>query len=463
MMVRPLVRITTALIIFSALAASQAHAVWTIKTYWNGNPPPEISSMAIADQYFTGALPTRFVAEGTVTHVNLWESGGHGQFGNVPPFAPEFAFPGVDQDAGAGDTNDFTARISGTLRVAATVPAGTLYNFFTDSDDGNRFRLDLNQNGTFEDATESILPDGGLQGAGDPANMNNFDNAEKSTAVGFYPGGIPLSPGDYKFEVGFFERGGGASIDAGYQRVGNPLQLAIGDARLGISLVSPATVRVVGRLSPTLPNFAAADALRAGPQAPGFPATELRDVFNIMNSGGDADFPGGQDAPGLAGAPDDDIFMVVGTGFLRVPAGGITNAYFRTNTDDGGRLLIDRNQDGDLSDPEDVVLLQDRPQGPFNTTSGDLAATTGTIDQPGPVTLAAGLYKIEYSFFEWGGGAEGEVSVSLTGPTGPFFLLGDDAAVRQGTSLDVLIPEPVSIVLVGMALVGVASIARRRM
>jgi hypothetical protein len=153
---------------------------------------------------------------------------------------------------------------------------------------------------------------------------------------------------------------------------------------------------------------------------------------------------------------------VVGTGFLRVPAGGISNAYFRTNTDDGGRLLIDRNQDGDLSDPEDLVLLQDRPQGPTNTTSGDLMDADTVIDQPGPVTLAEGLYRIEYSFFEWGGGAEGEVSVSLTGPTGPFFLLGDDAAVRAGTSLDVLIPEPASMVLVGLAFAGLVGFSRRR-
>ncbi|HEY3393900.1 MAG TPA: PEP-CTERM sorting domain-containing protein [Lacipirellulaceae bacterium] len=431
---------------------SQAHAAWNVTTYWNGNPPPEITSMAIADQYFDGTYPTRFDATSTVPTVNLWESGGLGQFGD-----PQSAFPGMDQNAGMNDTNDFGARVTGTLRVDPATPAGAVFHFFTDSDDGNRFRLDINQNGTFEDATESIVPDGGLQGAGNPGDPST---TEQSTTL--FPAGIPLAPGDYKFEISMFERGGGASIDAGYRAGTSPAARVIGDNSGFLDLVDTATVRTVGRFAATLPNFAAADALRAGPQAPGFPATEVREVFNIVNSGGDGDFPGGQDTPGLAGAPDDDIFMTVGSGLLVVPAGGITNAYFRSNTDDGGRLLIDRNQDGDLSDPEDIVLLQDRPQGPFNTTSGDLAAVTGTIDQPGPVTLAEGLYEIEYSFFEWGGGAEGEVSVSLTGPTGPFFLLGDDAAVGQGLSLDVVIPEPASFVLVGLALVGLAGLARRR-
>jgi hypothetical protein len=456
-MLRQLGRLTTALVVFAALAMPRAHADWTITTYQG---MPTITSMALADQYFTGALPQRFVAEGTVTHVNLYENGGNGQFADLAPFNPQFAFPGVDKNEnGTDDTRDFTARISGTLRVAATVPAGTRYHFFTDSDDGNRFRIDLNQNGTFEDATESVVPDGGLQGSGDtsqgqPANFNA--NAEASTGKrnadpllpGYYPDGIPLSPGDYAFEVGFFERGGGGAIDAGYQRVGNPLQLAIGDSRLGISLVAPAAIRVVGAATGPgeLPNFAAGDALRTAPQGPGFPATLTSDVFNIHDSSGDADFPGGVEPPGIVG--DSDIYMVVGTGFLQVPAGGISGAIFRSNSDDGGRLLIDTNRDGDLSDPEDVIINQDVPQGPTNTDSA-------------PVSLAEGLYRLEYSFFEWGGGAEGEVSVNLGGQG--FRLLGEQSSVAAGMSLDVLVPEPVSVVLLGMALAGLAASSRRRM
>jgi hypothetical protein len=407
------------------IVPSKAHADWTITTYKQIPGNPEINTIEQADQYFTGARPTRFVGTGTVTQVDLAEGTG-GQFAINNPF------PGLDNLPAVGDTNDYTARITGTLVVNT---AGS-YNFFTDSDDGNRFRLDLNRNGTFEDATESIVPNGGLQGAGTP---------ERS-------GEINLMTGNYPFEVTFFERGGGANIEGGYRQTGMTTQYVLGNAAGGISLLAPAQVRVVGaQTDPVLSNFAQADALRTSIfNQTGFPVTEVRDVFNIHDSGGDADFPNGQGPPGLgaAGATDDDDFLVVGRGVLVVPAGGITGAIFRSNTDDGGRLLIDTNNDLDLNDLTDRVIFQNVLQGPTNTNSA-------------PVTLAAGRYLIEYSWFERGGGGEGEVSVSLGG--GPFRLLGENASVAAGTSLEVAnVPEPATTLLVGMFLVGGAGVMRRR-
>lgn len=410
------------------LAATEARADWKVTTY-KSDSHPEITSMAIADEYFTGARPARFTGTTTVAMVDLAEGGG-GQF------TINNAFPGLDNLPVAGDTNDYTARITGTLVVNT---AGS-YNFFTDSDDGNRFRLDLDQDGLFEDfgdleghPEESIVPDGGLQGSGTPERSGNYT----------------LGLGNYNFEVSFFERGGGANIDAGYRKAGVATQYVLGDATGGIGLLGPASVTVVGgRTGPTINNFPQADALRTGGLAPGFPMTELRDTFNLHDSGGDADFAGGFGVPGL-GAPDandDDDYLVVGRGLLVVPAGGITGALFRSNTDDGGRLRIDVNQDGDLLDAADQIIVRDALQGPTNTDSS-------------PVDLAAGMYLVEYSWFERGGGGEGEVSVNLGGG---FRLLGDDAAVAAGTSLRVVAPEPASGLLAGLMLAGLAGAVRRR-
>lgn len=418
-----------------AQGAPRANAAWYVTTYNQIVGQPEINSMAIADAYFSGARPTRFVSTSQITQADLFESGGPGQFSINNPF------PGVDGGGAGGapgDTNDYTARMTGTLVV--NTPGS--YDFFTDSDDGNRFRLDLNQNSTFEDATESILPDGGLQGTGTP---------ERSAA-------IVLAAGNYAFEVSFFERGGGGSIDAGYRQTSVATQYVLGNAAGGIGVSGMIDVRNVGGAvgggGPDITNFAQADALRTGPNEPGFPKSEFRNIFNISDSGGDGDFVNDEGAPGLGlpGASDDDDFMVTGLGYLVVPT-AITNAIFRSNTDDGGRLLIDRNQDNDLTDLGDVVIMDDLLQGDHNKDSA-------------PVSLAAGIYLTEYSFFDRGGGGQGEVSVSLGGgAAGTFYLLGDDAAARLGLGLDIAtvpIPEPATAVLALAGVVACRTLRRRQ-
>ncbi len=150
-----------------------AHGQWTVTTYNQIVGHPEITSMAIADQYFSGARPQRFNATSQVAAVDLFESGGPGQFTINNPF------PGLDNLPAVGDTNDYTARVTGTLVVNTAGP----YDFLTDSDDGNRFRLDLNQNGTFEDATESIVPDGGLQGTARRSDLQSSTSPRATTTM----------------------------------------------------------------------------------------------------------------------------------------------------------------------------------------------------------------------------------------------------------------------------------------
>lgn len=394
------------------IVASEARAQFRVTTF-KGSDNNEITNFNIADAVYDGTRPTRFTATGSVLQVDLFENGGEGQFLINNPF------PGMDQNGGAGDTNDFTARATGTLVV--TTPGA--YDFFTDSDDGNRFRLDLNQDGTFELA-ESIVPDGGLQGAGTP---------ERS-------GLVTLGAGNYNYEIGFFERGGGASIDAGYRVNGAGTQFVIGDAAGGIGTTGPASVRVVGAQTgggATIIDFATADAVRGGTNL-AFTATDTRNVINILDSGGDADFAGGTRAPGLPTGDNED-FVLVGTGSLVLSPTEAGTYTFRSNTDDGGRLLIDLNQDGDLTDPGDVVILQDVLQGPTNTDSS-------------PISLAAGTYLLEYTFFERGGGAEAELSARL-GTTGPFILVGDTGGLT-------VVPEPSSLALLGLG--GLALLRRRR-
>ena len=129
---------------------STAHAQWTITTYLHpvGNPP--IISMRIADQYFTGAKPQRFTGMSTVEMVDLWEGEGVGASGQFPINNP---FPGLDNVPGPLNTDDFAARVTGTLAVNIS----GAYDFFARAPFRTWFRLDLNQDGMFDDA-ELIVP-----------------------------------------------------------------------------------------------------------------------------------------------------------------------------------------------------------------------------------------------------------------------------------------------------------------
>lgn len=404
--------------------AAQVRADWTINTYLSALGSPQITTTAIADKYLSGELPARFTDMGTISEVDLFENGGTGQTTFDHPF------PGLDFNEADGSTSDYATQVTGTLVVASTIRV----DFWTDTDDGNRLRIDLNRNGTYEDFTptgalnESVVRDGGLQGVGTPEPSRITE----------------LMPGNYKFEFTTWERGGGAGAEAGYRLRTAAVPLgpyrAFGDTTDGISLMGgSAKIRTVGADLTAIPGgpdvttLADADVLRIDPALvePGFPVMAVADTFNILDTGGDGNFAGGMAPPGLrsAGIVDGDDFAVYGTGMLVVPTPR-SNVIFRGNSDDGQRLLIDLNKDGDLLDPEDMVLVDDAQHGAMNVDAA-------------PINLPAGEYLIEYMFFERAGGAAGELSVSFDNGT-TFRLVGDNAAVAAGLSFDVIgSPPPV--------------------
>jgi hypothetical protein len=387
---------------------------WTISTYQGTPTTGEIINYATADALIGGAnLAAGFPVTADYTLANTQDNGDAGG-----PFGLGTQIVGLP----AGDNNDFAFVGTGQIQVNQT---GT-YVFVTNTDDGSRLRGSVNGGPAVQVITDDVL-----SGPHDAPSE-----------------GIGLSAGDMvNFDWMWFERGGGAEGEL-YYRVdtgaGFGPNALIGDSSQGLDLVggkfSGSVYKSVVTPGQLINNFAEAQTVIESPGT--LKGTELRNVFNIVGGGGDADFPGGQSAPGLTGDVND--YVAVGTGLLKIGPGQAGEYVFRSNTDDGGRLKIDLNQNGTF-DAGESVIDRDVLQGPTNTNSA-------------PVTLAEGLYKIEYSFFERGGGDEGEVSASLSSAS-TFILLGDEAA----GGLDVVtIPEPSSLALASYATLAVLGLFRRR-
>ncbi len=195
------------------------------------------------------------------------------------------------------------------------------------------------------------------------------------------------------------------------------------------------TLKVTSYKSGTtaIQSLAGADALFAG-------TDQLRKTTayytraSMTDSSAEADFV---NDPGVIGIANEDNFAVLSTGYVVVKPGEEGEFVFRINADDGQRLRLDTDGDGTLED----VIVNDVLSGPHNVDS--IA-----------ITLAAGSYALEWTWFEATGGAEGELSASRDG--GAFFALGDVAAGGLGVSQ---IPEP-SVAMLGM--LGLAGLLGRR-
>jgi hypothetical protein len=395
------------------LALGQAtQAQWTISTFKGVPTVGEINNYATADALIGGQyLETGFPVTMDYALANTQDNGDAGG-----PFGLGTQVAGLPE----GDNNDFVFVGSGQLNVAQT---GT-YVFVTNTDDGSRLLGSINGG-----AAEQWITDDVLSGPHDVPSE-----------------GIALNSGDtVDFDWMWFERGGGAEgelyyrVDTGAGFGDNAL---IGDASQGLELVggmfSGATYKSIVTPGQVINNFADAQAVINTPGA--LLASAKMDVFNLVGNGSDGDFADGVAPPGISGDVDD--YVVVGSGYLKVGPDQAGNYTFRSNTDDGGRLKLDLNQNGTFEQPDEWIIDQDVLQGATNTDSATIA-------------LGEGLYKVEYSYFERGGGDEGEVSAMMEG--GTFILLGDDAA----GGLEV-VPEPSTAMLAILGVLGGLGLLRQR-
>lgn len=382
-------------------ALAQQQSRWDVRTF--DAPPPSadvvpLNSFADADPVFTTPPQGYSVETSTVPQVDLFENGGRGQFAFDHPFGP--SYPNTDQDV----HNDFTSRVTGTLVV--TTP-GT-YDFFTDTDDGGRLRVDLNRNNVFDAPDEDVVPESGLQGAGTPE---------------FGPA-VNLTAGNYSYEFSMFERGGGASGEAGYRMGGAGSLIVIGDNAGGIGVQGPNSVRTVG---PAPAPLVSLDNINEAEQNNATQPVAGRDFFSAINfvgEGGDGTIPNGVAFPGVSG----DDFSLLATGVVDVINGtSMPDVTLGVNSDDGFRLRVN----------DQVVAEFVDPRGPDDTLTAPLTLNDGDV-----ITL---------TFFERGGGDE--VELFIEGPGGRI-LLGDPA----GGIL--IVPEPASAAF--MCLGGLGLLLRRR-
>jgi hypothetical protein len=134
-------------------------------------------------------------------------------------------------------------------------------------------------------------------------------------------------------------------------------------------------------------------------------ATIFREDFETLHL---IDSPLASDAE-FNPAADANQYALTFTGTLVVNEAG--EYTFGGNSDDGMWLLIDLNQDGDLTDIGDEVIVDQSTHGNQDRLS-TCGIESGVVSCPGAGTdsydLDAGEYLFQYGYFEQGGGSSGE-------------------------------------------------------
>jgi hypothetical protein len=188
---------------------------------------------------------------------------------------------------------------------------------------------------------------------------------------------------------------------------------ANGATGIGFGLLVPGmTVKEV-QTNYAMGTLAAVDAALAGtPNPPALVAnTQIRQVINFLGDGADGVFPSGN----LLFALPGETHGLRATGFVNIPTTGAWT--FGVNSDDGSRLRVDINGDGDFGDAGETVIYDDSGHGP--------QSFFGTVP-----SLSAGPHKFEFVFFENYGGDEVELfaqSGTHASFNAGFRLIGDTA------------------------------------
>lgn len=181
-----------------------------------------------------------------------------------------------------------------------------------------------------------------------------------------------------------------------------------GASGYGFGILTPGLLVKEADSSTDITNLATADALLNGTSAVAYD-TQVRPFVNFLGDGGDHHYPGN-----LTFALPGETHCLRATGVINIPTAGYYT--FGFSSDDGGRLRVDLNGDGDFLDAQENTVVADLLRGP----SDSLAS----------VNVSAGLHAIEFVYFENGGGDEVELYAapgSFAAWSAAFKLIGDTA------------------------------------